>query len=120
MDDQSNFVGTTDPARVAFLIISDDPERAIPGMVMAARMKSNRNADVRLLFFGPGTRLAASGKVDEQLDTLHSVGILSKVCTANVDQFGLAAEIAARPVELVAAGAEVEEFARKGYTVLSF
>ncbi|MHB1837970.1 MAG: DsrE family protein [Solirubrobacteraceae bacterium] len=111
---------TSEPAKVAFLILSDDPGRALPGLVMAARMKANRGADVRVMFFGPGVKLAASGAADEQLDALHAAGIGAKACSANVEQYGLGEAIAARPVELLAAGAEVEEYARCGYTVLSF
>ncbi len=111
---------TKDPARVAFLILSDDPSRALPGLVMAARIKANRGADVRVLFFGPGVKLAASGVADEQLDALRAAGIWAKACSANVEQYGLVEKIAARPLDLLAAGAEVEEFARQGYTVLSF
>lgn len=107
-------------SRVAFLILSDDPARAIPGLVMAARMKANRGADVRVLFFGPGVKLAASGVADEQIEALGAVGVGAKACAANVEQYGLAAEMSARPVELLAAGAEVEDYARQGYTVLSF
>ena len=29
------------PARVAFLILSDEPARALPGLTMAARMKTH-------------------------------------------------------------------------------
>jgi len=111
---------TSKPAKVAFLILSDDPARALPGLVMAARMKANRGADVRVLFFGPGVKLVASGAADEQLDALRAAGIGAKACSANVEHYGLGEEIAARPVELLAAGAEVEEYARQGYTVLSF
>ncbi len=107
-------------ARVAFMIISDDPARAVPGLVMATRMKLNRGTDVRVLFFGPAVKLAASGQVDEQLDGLRDAGIATKACRANVEQYGVANEIDARPLELLAAGAEVEEFALLGYTVVSF
>lgn len=109
-----------EPAKVAFLILSDDPARAVPGLVMASRMKANRGADVRVLFFGPGVRLVASGAVDEQLQVLREVGVLPKACAANVEQYGVGEQIGSRPVELLAAGAEVEEFHRMGYTVLSF
>ena len=108
------------PAKVAFLILSDDPARALPGLVMATRMKENRGADVRVLFFGPGVKLAASGDVDEQLHALRQAAIVPKACRANVEQYGLSDAVEARPLELLAAGAEVEEFARLGYTVLSF
>lgn len=107
-------------ARVAFMIISEDPARAVPGLVMATRMKMNRDADVRVLFFGPGVRLAASGTIDEQLRDLRDAGIAPKACSANVESYGVAVEVAARPIELLSAGAEVEEFARMGYTVISF
>ena len=111
---------TNTPAKVAFLILSDDPARALPGLVMAARMKANRGADVRVLFFGPGVKLVASGAADEQLEALRAADVGAKACAANVEQYGLAEEISARPVELLAAGAEVEDYARQGYTVLSF
>lgn len=112
---------TTAPtARVAFMIISDDPARAVPGLVMATRMKQNRGADIRVLFFGPSVKLAASGQIDEQLAALRDAGIGTKACRANVEQYGVADDIGARPLELLAAGAEVEEFALQGYTVVSF
>ena len=109
-----------EPAKVAFLVLSDDPARAVPGLVMATRMKVNRGADVAVLFFGPGVRLAAGGAVDGELDALRDAGIAAKACTANVEQYGLGEQAASRPLELLAAGAEVERFAREGYTVLSF
>ncbi len=109
-----------EPAKVAFLILSEDPARALPGLVMASRLKENRGAQVRLLFFGPGVRLAASGAVDEQIATLRQVGVLPTACRANVEQYGLSEQIAARPLELLAAGAEIESYASEGYTVLSF
>lgn len=108
------------PAKVAFLIISDDPARAVPGLVMAARMKANRGVDVRVLFFGPAVRLAATGQIDEQIEALRAAGVGPTACRANVEQYGVADEIGQRPLELLAAGAEVEEFARLGYTVVSF
>lgn len=108
------------PAKIAFLIISDDPARAIPGLTMATRLKENRGADIRVLFFGPGVKLAASGQIDEQLRALQSAGIGAKACRANVEQYDVANEVSSRPLELLAAGAEVEEFALQGYTVVSF
>ncbi len=111
---------TSGPAKVAFLILSDDPARALPGLVMAARMKVNRGAEVRVLFFGPGVRLLASGAADEQLAALGEAAIRPLACSANVEQYGLTKEVGERPVGLVAAGAEVEEFALLGFTVLSF
>ena len=109
-----------DSAKVAFMIISDDPARAVPGLTMATRMKLLRGADVRVLFFGPGVKLAASGQIDEQLSNLQDAGIGAKACQANVEQYNLAHEVSTRPLELLAAGAEVEEFALQGYTVVSF
>ncbi|MHB1504246.1 MAG: DsrE family protein [Acidimicrobiales bacterium] len=111
---------TSHPAKLAFMILSDDPARAIPGLIMATRLRTNRQADVRVLFFGPGVKLAASGAVDEQLAGLREAGIGPKACVANVEQYGLADEIGARPVDLLPAGAEVEQFAQEGYTVISF
>jgi len=107
-------------ARVAFMIISEDPTRVIPGLTMATRMKVNRGADIRVLFFGPGVKLAASGQIDAQLSDLLNAGIGAKACRANVEQYGVTDEVGSRPLELLAAGAEVEEYALGGYTVLSF
>ncbi len=109
-----------EPAKVAFLIISDDQARATPGIVMATRMKVNRGVDVRVLFFGPAVRLAASGLIDAHLAALRDAGIATKACRANVEQYDVTDEISVRPLELLAAGAEVEAFAREGYTVVSF
>lgn len=107
-------------AKVAFMIIGDDPTRVVPGLTMATRLKLHREVDVRVLFFGPGVKLAASGQIDEQLNNLQSAGIGAKACQANVEQYNLAHEVSTRPLELLAAGAEVMEFALQGYTVISF
>jgi hypothetical protein len=111
---------TESPAKIAFLILSDDATRAVPGLVMAQRLKENRGTDVSVLFFGPGVKLAASGVVDEQLAGLHATGVRPTACSAQATQYGVADEFAPRQVELLAAGAEVQRFAREGYTVLSF
>lgn len=107
-------------AKLAFMILSDDPARAIPGLVMATRLKQNRNHDVRVLFFGPGVKLASSGAIDAQIDGLREADIFPKACSANVASYGIEAEMSTRPIELLAAGAEVAEFHQLGYTVLSF
>ncbi len=113
-------MSTESPVRVAFLMLSDEPARAMPGLVLAARMKAARGADVRVLFFGPGVKLAAGGTVDEQLEALREAEVPTTVCAANVDQFGVGPEVAERGLTRLSAGAEVEEFARQGYTVLTF
>ncbi len=107
-------------AKVAFLVVSNDPERVLPGLVMARRLKENRGADVRVLFFGPAVKTAVSGPLDEAVQGLAEAGISPKACSALVDQFELNSEYSARPIELLAAGAEVEAWATHGYTVLSF
>ncbi len=109
-----------DQAKIAFLILSEDPARVIPGLVLASRLKENRGADVRVMFFGPGVKLAASGKIDEQINVLRNVGVLPKACKGNVEQYNVQTEMAERPIDLLAAGAEVQEYHHLGYTVLSF
>ena len=106
--------------KIAFLILTDDVNRAIPGLVMATRLKANQGADVRVLFFGPGVKLASSGALDQHLSALGEAGLMPAACTANADQYGVRAEIESRPIQLLAAGAEVATFAKEGYTVLSF
>ncbi len=110
----------TKQAKVAFMILSDDPARAIPGLVMAKRLKEHRGDDVRVLFFGPGVKLAASGDVDTQIQELRAVDILPKACGANVEAYGIAEPMSQKPIELLSAGQEVEEFHHQGYTVLTF
>ena len=87
---------------------------------MASRLKMNRGAEVHVLFFGPGVRVAGSGAADQHLADLIDSGIKPRACSGHVEQFGLANEFASRPIELFAAGAEVEAYAREGFTVLSF
>lgn len=111
---------STSPAKIAFLILTDSPDRGLPGLLMASRLKMNRGADVRVLFFGPGVRLAGSGAADQHLADLIDSGVKPTACAGQVEQFGLADEFASRPVELIAAGAEVEAYAQEGFTVLSF
>lgn len=107
-------------AKVAFLILSDDPNRVIPGLTMAASMKENRGSDVRVLFFGLGVKLAAAGRIDQQIEALAKVGVKTAACSNNVAAYGVEAAMQTRPIELLAAGAEVERFALEGFTVLSF
>lgn len=111
---------STNPAKIAFLILTDSPDRGLPGLVMASRLKMNRGADVRVLFFGPGVKLASSGAADQLIGDLIDSGVKPTACSSQVEQFGLAAEFASRPIELLAAGAEVEAYAKEGFTVLSF
>ncbi len=111
---------TLTQAKVAFLIISDDPDRVLPGLVMARRLKENRGADVRVLFFGPAVKTAVSGPLDEAVQGLAEVGISAKACSTQVEHYELNRDYSARPIELLAAGAEVEAWATQGYTVLSF
>ncbi|MHB8324417.1 MAG: DsrE family protein [Candidatus Dormibacteria bacterium] len=106
--------------KIAFLILTDDVNRAAPGLMMATRLKANQGADVRVLFFGPGVKLASSGAIDSQLSTLREAGLMPMACTGNADQYGVRAELESRSIRLLAAGAEVASFAREGYTVLSF
>ncbi len=107
-------------AKLAFLIISDDANKVLPGLVMARRLKENRDADVRVLFFGQGVKLAGTPAIDEPVKGLTEVGIMPKACITQVEQFGLKSEYSTRPFELLPAGAEVEAWAQGGYTVLSF
>ncbi len=107
-------------AKVAFLILSNDPARVLPGLTMARRLKENRGAEVRVLFFAQGVRLAASGALDDAMKGLVESGVSPKSCSALVEQYGLKEEYSVRPIELLAAGAEVESFAAEGFTVLSF
>lgn len=107
-------------AKVAFLILSDDPNRAIPGLTMAARMKENRDSDVSVLFFGPGVKLAADDRIHQQIEDLANLGIRTSACSNQVTAFGIETAMQARPIELLSAGAEVERFALEGFTVLSF
>ena len=107
-------------AKVAFLIISSEADRARPGLIMASRLHANRGADVRVLFFGPGVALAASGKVDSEIEALREAEILPRACRANVESFKVEDQIASRDIELTNAGGDVIEFATQGYTVLTF
>lgn len=109
-----------DQAKVAFLILSDDPNRVVPGLIMAARMKENRGSDVRVLFFGPGIKLAADGLIDQQIEDLAKLEIKVAACSNLATSYGVEASMQERPIELLSAGAEVERFAIEGFTVLSF
>lgn len=63
---------------------------------------------------------SVDASADEQLQALRDAGIGPTACSANVEQYGVASEMAQRPVSLVAAGAGVEAFSREGFTVLTF
>lgn len=107
-------------AKTAFMIISDDPTRAVPGIVMTTRMKMNRGVDIRVLFFGPSIKLAASDQIDSQLADSRDAGIGATACRTNVEQYEVTEEIGVRRLKLLPTSAEVESFAREGCTVVTF
>lgn len=109
-----------DHAKVAFLILSDDPDRVIPGLIMAGRMKESRGTNVRVLFYGPGIKLASDGRVDQQIDDLAKLEIKVAACSNLAISYGVETSLQERPIELLSAGAEVERFVIEGFTVLSF
>lgn len=111
-------------ARLAFLVVSgpDQIDRALPGLHMAERVKTQRGAEVQVLFFGPGVRLLASGdpRVKERVDALRAAGITPQACRGNAEMFSVVSEVEALDVQLSMAGQVVTGWAEQGYTVLTF
>ncbi len=106
--------------KIAFMILSGDADRAGPGLTMAYRMKTNRNADIRVLFFGPGVKLAAGGQVDHEIKQLEGAGVIPRACVHNAETFGVDGQIRELGIELTRASGDIASFHEEGFTVLSF
>ncbi|MCY0885123.1 MAG: DsrE family protein [Firmicutes bacterium] len=111
-------------AKLAFWITAGPEleEKALAGLILAARLKANRNQDVQVYLFGPGVRLAAnpSPRIKEALDGLNQASVPVSYCPANAKQYQLEEAMAATGYRSVPAGEAIVELAESGYEIVGY
>lgn len=88
--------------------------------MLAARLRSQRGADARVFFFGPGVRLAGSpeGPVVEALKALHEAEVPTGACTFQAQQFGVAQNLTDGGIDLEPAGEVILRLTEEGYQIV--
>ncbi|AEW04522.1 hypothetical protein Sulac_1022 [Sulfobacillus acidophilus DSM 10332] len=109
-------------AKIAFWITAG-PElesKALANIVLAARLKQNRQQDIQVYFFGPGVQLAgnAEGPLKEAIQALNAASVPMAACPFNADQYGVSAPITAHGVEMEPAGEALVRLVNEGYQII--
>ena len=110
-------------AKIAFWITAgpDQVGKAMSGLRLAERLKTNRGEDVKVYLFGPGVALGQSDipEVVKVLEDLRAGEVGVQACPANVEQLGLdQATIEAHGINLRPAGEVLVELVEAGYQIV--
>ena len=109
-------------AKIAFWITAgpDLRDKALANLILAGRLKTHRNQDVEVYFFGPGVRLASVGDaaIDEALATLTGAQVPLAACPANADQYGVTEQVSARGITMELAGEALVRLVEQGYQIV--
>jgi hypothetical protein len=99
----------------------DQEAKVRANLVLALRLKTVRQQDVRVYFFGPGVKLAESGsdEVRNAIRALHDEGVTVEACPANVQQMNLNPDaITSLGIGLHPAGEVLVQLVEDGYQVI--
>ncbi len=109
-------------AKIAFWITAGPSlsDKALANIVLAGRLKANRNQDIEVYFFGPGVELAgkAEGMLAESLKKLNEGNVPMAACPFNADQYGVTESITASGVKMEPAGEALVRLVEQGYQIV--
>jgi hypothetical protein len=109
-------------AKIAFWITAGPSlmDKALANIVLAGRLKANRNQDIEVYFFGPGVELAgkAEGFFAESLKTLREGSVPMAACPFNADQYGVTASVTDKGITMEPAGEALVRLAEQGYQIV--
>lgn len=110
-------------AKIAFWITAGPglEEKALAGLRMAERLKTNQNQDVQVFFAGPAVHLTSNPilEIAETIHRLHELNILPSTCPVNARNAGLNPQLIAEAgFGLRAAGEVLVEWVESGYQVI--
>ncbi len=109
-------------AKIAFWITAGPElaDKALANLVLAGRLKKNRGQTVEVYFFGPGVKLAAhpSDAIRQAMAALAQAEVPVAACPANVEQYGLSAQITEQGIKMEPAGEALVRLVTDGYQVV--
>ncbi len=110
-------------AKIAFWITAG-PEleaKALSGLRLAGRLKSVRQQEVQVFFYGPGVRLAVSNTplVVEALNELKAANVAFAACPVNAERMGVDVDVvSATGSDLRPAVDVIVDLVEQGYRVI--
>ena len=109
-------------AKLAFWITAGPAlqDKAMANIVLATRLKVNRQQDVQVYFFGPGVELAgkAAGPLLEAIKGLAGNEVPVAACPFNVEQYGVGASVSESSIALEPAGEALIRLTDQGYQIV--
>lgn len=118
----NNLQGGYCVAKIAFWITAGPglEEKVLANLVLAGRLKANRNQDIEVYFFGPGVKLAgqAEGFMAETLQSLSSGEVPMGACPYNAEQYGVSASVTGQGIKMEPAGEALVRLTEEGYQIV--
>ena len=109
-------------AKVAFWVTAGGglEGKALSAIRLATRLKSQRQQDVEVYFFGPGVELMgrATGDLRDGVDALFAASVPAGVCPFNAQQFGVEDALRTRGFRMEPAGEALVRLVDEGYQVV--
>ncbi|MDA8195392.1 MAG: DsrE family protein [Thermaerobacter sp.] len=108
--------------KIAFWITAGPSlqDKAMANLVLAGRLKTNRQQDVQVYFFGPGVQLAgqAEGALLGAISALAEGQVPMAACPANAEQYGLVSSVTEKGVAMEPAGEAMIRLVEQGYQIV--
>lgn len=109
-------------SKIAFWITAgpDLRDKALANMVLAGRLKANRQQDVEVYFFGPGVQLAGSNDeaVTQALKILTEGQVSLGACPFNAEQYGVTQTVGDQGIRMEPAGEALVRLTQEGYQII--
>ncbi len=109
-------------AKIAFWITAGPElrDKALANMVLAGRLKANRQQDVEVYFFGPGVLLAGGDDeaITQALKTLSEGQVPVAACPFNAEQYGVSKAVGDQGITMEPAGEALVRLAQEGYQIV--
>ena len=118
-----NQSGNAEPDKLAVLWASGDPEVAhkVCLMYTHAAKKNNFFKEVKLIIWGPSSRLLAADKsVQEKVKSMADDGVTLVACIACADSYGVSDTLRDMGIEVKPMGRPLTDMLKQGWKVLTF
>ena len=106
-------------AKIAFWITAGPElrDKALANIVLAGRIKTNRQQDVEVYFFGPGVKLVgnADEALTQSLQALNDGNVPMAACPFNAEQYGVTESVGRHGVSMEPAGEALVRLVEQGY-----
>jgi hypothetical protein len=109
-------------AKIAFWITAGPSlqDKALANAVLAGRLKTMRNQDIQVYFFGPGVELAGKtdGPMAEAIKTLAQGEVPMGACPFNAEQYGVTTTVTDKGIKMEPAGEALIRLVEEGYQIV--